>query len=50
MDIDLLAEVGITSEDANYPIESALIPGTGLGWAAEPGDFAPVYGHVKGDH
>jgi hypothetical protein len=39
MDIDLLAQVEITSEDANYPIESALIPGTGLGWrAAQPGE------------
>ena len=39
MDIDLLAQVEITSEDVDYPIESALIPGTGLGWrAAQPGE------------
>jgi hypothetical protein len=39
LDIDLLAQVEITSEDADYPIESALIPGTGLGWrAAQPGE------------
>ncbi len=39
MDIDLLAQVEITSEDADYPIESALIPGTGPGWrAAQPGE------------
>ncbi len=39
VDIDLLAQVEITSEDVDYPIESALIPGTGLGWrAAQPGE------------
>jgi hypothetical protein len=39
LDIDLLAEVEITSEDADYPIESALLPGTGPGWrAAQPGE------------
>jgi hypothetical protein len=39
MDLDLLAQVEITSEDADYPIESALIPGTGPGWrAAQPGE------------
>jgi hypothetical protein len=39
LDLKRLAEVEITSEDVDYPIESALIPGTGLGWrAAQPGD------------
>ncbi|MEW6659731.1 MAG: hypothetical protein AB1424_13825 [Thermodesulfobacteriota bacterium] len=39
LDLDLLAQVEITSEDAGYPIESALMPGTGLGWrAAQPGE------------
>jgi hypothetical protein len=39
MDLDLLAQVEITSEDADYPIESALIPGPGPGWrAAQPGE------------
>lgn len=39
VDIDLLAQVEITSEDADYPIEAALIPGTGLGWrAGQPGE------------
>jgi hypothetical protein len=39
LDIDLLAQVEITSEDVGYPIESALIPGTGSGWrAAQPGE------------
>lgn len=39
LDLDRLAEVEITSEEADYPIESALIPGTGLGWrAAQPGE------------
>jgi hypothetical protein len=41
MDLDLIAQVEITSEDVDYPIESALIPGTGLGWqAAQPGEQA----------
>ena len=39
LDLDLLAQVEITSEDVDHPIESALIPGTGLGWrAAQPGE------------
>jgi hypothetical protein len=39
MDLDLLAQVEITSEAVDYPIESALVPGTGLGWrAAQPGE------------
>ncbi len=39
MDLERLAQVEITSEDVGYPIESALIPGTGLGWrAAQPGE------------
>ncbi|RJR43658.1 MAG: hypothetical protein C4567_05475 [Deltaproteobacteria bacterium] len=39
LDLDRLAQVEITSEEADYPIESALIPGTGLGWrAAQPGE------------
>lgn len=39
LDLDRLAQVEITSEDAAHPIESALLLGTGiLGWqAAEPG-------------
>jgi len=39
MDLEQLAEVEITSEDVDHPIESALIPGTIRGWrAAEPGE------------
>ena len=39
VDIERLAQVEITSEDVNYPIEAALNPGTGLGWrAAQPGE------------
>ena len=39
LDLERLAQVEITSEDANYPIDSALIPGTGSGWrAAQPGE------------
>jgi hypothetical protein len=39
LDLELLARVEITSEDSDYPIESALIPGSGAGWqAGEPGE------------
>jgi hypothetical protein len=39
IELDRLAQLEITSEDADYPIESALIPGTVLGWrAAQPGE------------
>jgi hypothetical protein len=39
MDLEAAAQVEITSEDADYPIESALIPGSGSGWrAAGPGE------------
>jgi hypothetical protein len=39
MDLEHLTQVEITSEDVDHPIESALIPGTGLGWrAAQPGE------------
>jgi len=39
LDLERLAQVEITSEAPDYPIESALIPGTGSGWrAAEPGE------------
>ncbi|MBL8431504.1 MAG: hypothetical protein JNK80_03840 [Dechloromonas sp.] len=38
LDLEHLAEVEITSEDALHPIESALLPGSGAGWrAAAPG-------------
>jgi hypothetical protein len=39
VDLAALAQVEITSEDVDHPIESALIPGTGSGWrATEPGE------------
>ena len=39
LDVDRLARVEISSEDAAYPIESALLPGAGDGWrAAGPGE------------
>ena len=39
LDLEAIAEVEITSEDAAYPIESALIPGSGPGWRAlQPGE------------
>ena len=39
LDLERLAQVEVTSEDAGYPIESALIPGKGTGWrAAQPGE------------
>ena len=39
IDIERLAQVEITSEEVDYPIEAALIPGRGPGWrAAQPGE------------
>jgi hypothetical protein len=39
LDLERLAQVEITSEEVDYPIESALIPGTASGWrAAQPGE------------
>jgi hypothetical protein len=39
LDLERLAQVEITSEAEDYPIESALMPGSGLGWRAEePGE------------
>jgi hypothetical protein len=39
LDLERLAQVEITSEDIDSPIESALIPGTRPGWrAAQPGE------------
>lgn len=38
LNMETLAEVEITSEDAGYPIESALLPSNASGWrAAGPG-------------
>src|SRR5262245_20354307 len=38
LDLERLAKVEVTSESAEHPIESALIPDSGLGWrAAHPG-------------
>jgi len=38
LDLESLAEVEVTSEDAARPIEAALLPGQGSGWrAAVPG-------------
>ncbi|HEX2770214.1 MAG TPA: hypothetical protein VHN12_13135 [Geobacteraceae bacterium] len=34
LDLENLAEVEVTSEDASHPIESALKPGEGPGWRA----------------
>ncbi len=39
LDLDLLAQVEITSEDVGHPVESALIPVMDSGWrAAQPGE------------
>ncbi len=39
IDLERLAQVEITSEDVDHPIESALIPRVGPGWrAAQPGE------------
>jgi hypothetical protein len=38
LNVEHLAQVEVTSEDAAHPIEGALIAGTGSGWrAAQPG-------------
>ena len=38
LNMEELADVEITSEDSDHPIESALLPGRASGWrAAEPG-------------
>ena len=39
LDLERLAQVEITSENAAHPIESALLPGRSLGWRATgPGE------------
>src|ERR1700757_3920067 len=39
LDLEHLAQVEFTSEDAAHPIEAALTPGTGSGWqAAQAGE------------
>ena len=39
LNLEPLAEIELTSEDADHPIESAIIPGTGPGWRAmHPGE------------
>jgi hypothetical protein len=39
LDLELLAQVEISSEDVDHPIESVLIPRMGSGWrAAQPGE------------
>ena len=41
LDLERLAQVAITSEDAAHPIESALVLESGPGWrAAQPGEQA----------
>ena len=38
LDLESLAEVEVTSEDVDHPIEEAVLPGDGAGWrAAAPG-------------
>lgn len=39
LDVEQLARVEVTSEDAAHPVESALVPGDEGGWrAAQPGE------------
>jgi len=41
LDLEHVARVEVTSEEPAHPVESALMPGTGLGWrAAESGEQA----------
>ena len=53
LDLDDVAEVEITSEDAAHPIEDALLPGSSPGWrAAGPGEHTirvlfPVPQHLR---
>lgn len=38
LDLEVLAHVELTSEDARHPVEAALVPAHGSGWRArEPG-------------
>ena len=34
LDLQSVAQVELTSEDAANPVEAALVPGAGLGWRA----------------
>ena len=34
LDLEQVAKVEVTSEDPNFPIESALVSGKGPGWRA----------------
>jgi hypothetical protein len=34
LDVDVLADVELTSEDAGHPVEGALVAGDGSGWRA----------------
>ena len=36
LDVEQLAQVEVTSEDAAHPVEAALVPGDGAGWFIEP--------------
>jgi hypothetical protein len=39
LELEHITQIEVTSEEAAHPIESALIPGTGMGWrAAESGE------------
>ena len=39
LDLEHITQIEVSSEEAAHPIESALIPGSGLGWrAAESGE------------
>ena len=39
LDVEKLAQVEVTSEDSEHPVESALLPGEESGWrAAQPGE------------
>jgi len=50
LDLERLAQAEITSEDAAYPIESALLPGQVSGWrATEPGEQTIRRAVVPGD-
>jgi hypothetical protein len=46
LNVEHLAQVEVSSEDAAHPVESALIPGAGPGWQA--GQPVPRFSSTQG--
>ena len=47
--MEAISEVEVTSEEATYPIESALIPNHGVGWRAAEGGKQTIRLHFDLD-